>query len=91
MFSNYFKNLLPLSFERRHAAVGETDSFLYRYSGAYGYNSSIGHDDFERKNMIGGRAVDWHVRAGRIVRNHTAERCARACCNIRTKTKPVRS
>src|SRR6266700_1749486 len=64
MFSNYFENLLPLSFERRHATVGEADSFLYRCSGAYGYNSSIGHHDFERKDMIGGRAVNRHVRAG---------------------------
>ena len=41
--------------------------------------------------MIGGRAVNWTTRAGRIVGNHSGKRCAGARGDIRSKTKSVRS
>ena len=51
---------------------------------------AIGHHDFERNNVIGGRAVNWATRTGRIIGDHSTERCAGTGCDIRAETKSVR-
>ena len=51
---------------------------------------TVGQNDFRRKNVIGSRAVDWNVRAGRIVRDHAADGGARAGSDVGPKTKSVR-
>src|SRR6266446_4053927 len=52
-------------------------------------DAAIGHYDFERHDVIGGGAVNRHVRAGGIVCDHSAESCASAGCHIRSETKSV--
>src|SRR5207237_5588219 len=51
---------------------------------------TVGQNDFRRKNVIGSRAVNWNVRAGRIVRDHAADGGARAGSDVGSKTKSVR-
>ena len=54
------------------------------------YGSSIDKNNLGRNDVVGGRAVNWDVRAGGIVCDHSAERGARTCRNIGPKTKSVR-
>ena len=53
-------------------------------------NAPIRHDQFLRDDVIRGRAVNRDARAGRIVRDHAADRRARARGHIRAETKTVR-
>ena len=53
------------------------------------HNSAIGENDLGGNDVIGGRAVNGHVRAGGIVRDHSADCRARARRDIRTETKSM--
>src|SRR2546430_16866006 len=54
------------------------------------FDSSIGQDNLGCKHMVGRCSVKRCARAGRIVRDHSADGCARTSRHIRPETKAVR-
>ena len=53
-------------------------------------NSAVCQNNFRGKNVIGGHAVNWDPRAGRIVRDHPADGGARTRGHVGAETKSMR-